>query len=90
MRQAAPSDVDTDLNGKRLFVATAQYSSPEYLVRKNWGDVDEVLKALSIYQVGATLHDLIMKRPIFSEYAALENKYALALSIYQFKITLQS
>lgn len=66
----------TDVDGQRLFVGTLQYSSPEFLLR-NEDDNDQGWRALSMYQVGAVLHDLIMRRPIFDEfvhpYAALVN-----------------
>jgi serine/threonine protein kinase len=66
----------TDQAETRRFVATAQYSSPEYLTR------DELpgaagFEALNIYQVGAVLHDLIMKTPIFREEAETQNRYIL-------------
>jgi eukaryotic-like serine/threonine-protein kinase len=66
----------TDTDGQRLFVGTLQYSSPEFLLRDEQNDADG-WRALAIYQVGAVLHDLIMRRPIFDEfvnpYAALVN-----------------
>lgn len=66
----------TDTDGQRLFVGTLQYSSPEFLLRDEEDDADG-WRALAIYQVGAVLHDLIMRRPIFEEfvnpYAALVN-----------------
>lgn len=66
----------TDVDGQRLFVGTLQYSSPEFLLRDE-EDNEGGWHALAIYQVGAVLHDLIMRRPIFDEfvnpYAALVN-----------------
>jgi eukaryotic-like serine/threonine-protein kinase len=66
----------TDVNDQRLFIGTLQYSSPEYLLRDEVNDA-RGWRALSIYQVGTVLHDLIMRRPIFGEfvnpYAALVN-----------------
>lgn len=66
----------TDVDGQRLFVGTLQYSSPEFLLRDE-EDTEGGWHALAIYQVGAVLHDLIMRRPIFEEfvnpYAALVN-----------------
>lgn len=66
----------TDVDGQRLFVGTLQYSSPEFLLRDE-EDSKRGWHALAIYQVGAVLHDLIMRRPIFDEfvnpYAALVN-----------------
>jgi eukaryotic-like serine/threonine-protein kinase len=50
------------------FVGTLQYSSPEALFRKE-EDSLEGWRALSFYQLGAVLHDLIMKSPIFQSFA---------------------
>jgi serine/threonine-protein kinase len=66
----------TDQAETRRFVATAQYSSPEYLTRDELRGA-EGFEALNIYQVGAVLHDLIMKTPIFREEADTQNKYIL-------------
>ena len=66
----------TDVDNQRLFIGTLQYSSPEFLLRNEEHNA-EGWRALSLYQVGAVLHDLIMRRPIFDEflnpYAALVN-----------------
>lgn len=66
----------TDVDGQKLFVGTLQYSSPEFLLRVEM-DSEEGWHALSMYQVGAVLHDLIMRRPLFEgfvhPYAALVN-----------------
>lgn len=70
----------TDVKQKYRFVATAQYSPPEYIMRE---DAVESFEALNIYQIGATLHDLIMKRPIFSEEAETLNRYVLFKAILE-------
>jgi hypothetical protein len=57
----------TDVDGQRVFVGTLQYSSPEFLLRDEEDDAAG-WRALSIYQVGAVLHDLIMRRSIFEEF----------------------
>lgn len=57
---------------QRIFVGTLQYSSPEFLFRTE-EDTEDGWRALSFYQLGAVLHDLIMKKPLFSEFA---NPYA--------------
>lgn len=57
----------TDTDGQQ-FVGTLQYSSPEFLVRAEEDTVDG-WKALTFYQLGAVLHDLIKGRPIFEEFA---------------------
>ena len=44
------------------FVATAQYSSPAYLFRDG-EPTEDMWKALTFYQLGAVLHDLLMQYP---------------------------
>jgi serine/threonine protein kinase len=70
----------TDHGKRRPFVATAQYSSPEYLFRLE-APSPELWLGLSIYQVGAVLHDLIMRKPLFAEEVATENRYAVAMAV---------
>lgn len=55
------------------FIGTLRYSSPEFLMRKEF-DTIEGWRAVTFYQLGAVLHDLIMKKPLFYEYS---NPYAL-------------
>jgi serine/threonine protein kinase len=57
----------TDTEGQQ-FVGTLQYSSPEFLFRKEQDTPDGWL-ALAFYQIGAVLHDLLTKKTIFQEYA---------------------
>ena len=75
-----PGRPSTDNEKQRLFLATAQYSSPEYLFR-----LDEpsprLWKGLNIYQVGAVLHDLIMRRQLFSEEIELKNRWLRARAV---------
>jgi hypothetical protein len=56
------------------FIGTLQYSSPEFLFRTE-DDTPDGWRALTFYQLGAVLHDLIMRERIFaaqfSPYAAL-------------------
>lgn len=70
----------TDHGQRRPFIATAQYSSPEYLFRLE-APSPALWKALSIYQVGGVLHDLVCRRPLFERAVAADNKYALAMSV---------
>lgn len=70
----------TDHGKQRPFLATAQYSPPEYLFR-TVEPSDELWNALNIYQVGAVVHDLIMQRPLFSDDYASGNRYRLALAV---------
>ncbi|RWL12817.1 MAG: hypothetical protein EOR88_26180 [Mesorhizobium sp.] len=58
----------TDMEGVHPFIGTLQYSSPEFLLREEDGTI-EGWRALTFYQIGAVLHDLIMREALFSEYA---------------------
>jgi serine/threonine protein kinase len=53
----------TDVD-QRSFIGTLRYSSPEFLDRKE-RDTTESWRAVTFYQIGAVLHDLIMQKPIF-------------------------
>lgn len=75
-----PDGAITDHNGTRPFVATAQYSSPEYLFRLD-APSKELWKALNIYQVGAVLHDLIMKKELYSDEVKLDNRWLIARAV---------
>jgi serine/threonine protein kinase len=59
------ADPITDESG-HPFVGTLQYSSPEYLYRREQ-DTVEGWRAVTFYQLGAILHDLIMRIPIFAD-----------------------
>ena len=54
---------------ERAFVGTLRYSSPEFLKREERDSV-EGWRAVTFYQLGAVLHDLIMQKPIFSEFSS--------------------
>ncbi|GGE05145.1 MULTISPECIES: protein kinase domain-containing protein [Rhizobium] len=51
---------------QRPFIGTLRYSSPEFLDRKE-KDTIEGWRAVTFYQMGAVLHDLLMKKPIFAD-----------------------
>jgi len=51
---------------KTPFIGTLQYSSPEFLKRRE-DPTPEGWRALTFYQLGAVLHDMIMKTRIFAE-----------------------
>ena len=51
-----------------IFVGTSRYSSPEFLLR-NEKDTPEGWRAITFYQLGAVLHDLIMRQPLFKEFS---------------------
>ncbi len=54
----------TDENDQRVFIGTLRYSPPELLYRRE-EDTIQGWRAITFYQLGAVLHDLIMKYPIF-------------------------
>jgi serine/threonine protein kinase len=78
LRPLAGSDL-TDADGVQAFVGTLQYSSPEFLLRQE-EDTPEGWRALTFYQIGGVLHDLIMRRALFSEFA---NPYARLVNAVQ-------
>jgi hypothetical protein len=74
-----PIGIGTDHDGQLPIVATARYSPPEYLFRL-LEPSPELWHALNVYQLGALLHDLIMREPLFhAEYLkSAENRYRFA------------
>ncbi|WAR43338.1 protein kinase domain-containing protein [Methylomonas rapida] len=70
----------TDHGALRPFLATAQYSSPEYLFRLDEPSL-KLWKGLNFYQLGAVLHDLIMKQPIFQHEVSLGNRWLVAKAV---------
>src|SRR5882724_4577 len=52
----------------RIFVGTTRYSPPEFLLR-NEKDTPDGWRAITFYQLGGVLHDLIMRRPLFKEFS---------------------
>lgn len=81
LKPVGDSDGPTDVDGQRIFIGTLQYSSPEFLLRKESNDQNG-WRALSLYQVGAVVHDLLMRRPIFEEFV---NPYAALVNAVQFE-----
>jgi hypothetical protein len=74
-----PIGSGTDYEGQLPVVATARYSPPEYLFRLLEPGPD-LWHALSVYQRGGLLHDLIMRKPLFeSEFLkCTDNRYRFA------------
>jgi hypothetical protein len=54
----------TDVDEKQ-FLGTLRYAPPEFLTREEKDDING-WRAVNIYQIGAVLHDLIMKKELFS------------------------
>jgi serine/threonine protein kinase len=74
-----PVGLGTDAGGNLPVLATARYSPPEYLFRL-MEPGPQLWHALTVYQLGALLHDLIMREPLFqAEYLrSAENRYRFA------------
>ncbi|MCD0492016.1 protein kinase [Chromobacterium violaceum] len=70
----------TDHGNQRPFLATAQYSSPEYLFRLD-EPTAKLWRGLNIYQVGAVLHDLIRKEPLFKHEMSLGNRWLVSRAV---------
>ena len=51
---------------QRYFIGTLRYSAPEFLLREE-KDTPEGWRAVTFYQLGAVLHDLIMRRRLFGD-----------------------
>lgn len=74
--------VGTDQGGQLPFIATAQYSSPEYMFRLTSSGPD-LWRGLTFYQLGGLIHDLIMKERLFEDVVqrATENRYLIAYAV---------
>lgn len=70
----------TDQGYALPFVATAQYSSPAYLFRSEQ-PTPAMWKALTFYQLGAVLHDLLMRYPLFDKEVRTQNRYRVAAAV---------
>ena len=81
MRPISTEDSDGTDHGYALpFVATARYSSPAYLFRDG-PPTEDMWRALTFYQLGAVLHDLLMKRPLFADEVRTKNRYRVAAAV---------
>jgi len=58
----------TDDEFKKNFIATLRYSPPELLMREEDG-TPEGWRAVTFYQLGGVLHDMIMTTPLFEEFS---------------------
>ena len=65
-RPLAPS---ADAGTGDAFVGTTRYSPPEYVFRRE-EDTPEGWRSVTFYQLGAVLHDMVMRRPIFCDVQA--------------------
>lgn len=74
-----PIGVGSDNNGQLPVLATARYAPPEYLFRL-LDPGPSLWHALNIYQLGALVHDLVMREPLFEEeyVRSVSNRYRFA------------
>lgn len=59
-----PDDEGGRLSGPE-FVATLRYSPPEFVWRTEDGSEDGAWRAITYYQLGATLYDILAEKPLF-------------------------
>ena len=64
----AAEDENQERRSGMEFVATPRYSPPEFVWRQEQEDADGAWRAVTFYQIGATLHDMIMGKPLFTGY----------------------
>jgi serine/threonine protein kinase len=57
----------TDEGDQHYFIGTLQYSPPELVFREEQPTV-EGWRAITFYQLGAILHDLLMRKPLFENF----------------------
>ncbi len=62
---ALSHDAEKRVSGEE-FVASLRYSPHEFVWRTEDTSDESAWRAVTFYQIGATLHDLIMQKPIFS------------------------
>ena len=62
----------TDEGDQRYFIGTLQYSPPDFLFREEEQSV-EAWRAITFYQLGGALHDMLMRKPLFEDF---KNPYA--------------
>ena len=59
----------TDQMGRQRFIGTHQYA-PSEMIHGKVADTLDGWRAVSFYQIGAVLHDLLVRRPLFDEYSS--------------------
>lgn len=77
LRPLASSDLTDE--GAQPFIGTLRYAPPEFLLRVE-DKTPDGWRAISFYQLGAVLHDLIMRTPLFTEFS---QPYALLVNAVQ-------
>jgi hypothetical protein len=57
----------TDVGDQHHFVGTLQYSPPEFMYREEKHSL-ESWRAITFYQLGGVLHDLLVRKPLFGDF----------------------
>jgi serine/threonine protein kinase len=68
----------TDSGSQVLFVGTNQYASPEFAMRKEENNPDG-WRAVTFYQLGGVLHDLITRTPLFAKHLGVPARLSQAV-----------
>lgn len=71
---------ETDQGAARPFLATAQYSSPEYLFRLD-EPTTKLWRGLTFYQIGAVMYELIEKTQLFANEMGAGNRWLVARAV---------
>jgi len=58
----------TDIGDSKPFIGTLRYAPPELLLRNEENNTNG-WKAINIYQIGATMHDVLMGYELFKQYS---------------------
>ena len=74
----------TDEGDQHYFIGTLQYSPPELIFREEEQSI-EAWRAITFYQLGAVLYDLLMRKPLFEEF---KNPYARLVRAVELEIPL--
>ena len=61
------SNLEDDITTATAFLGTTRYSSPEHLLREGEEESMEGWRALTFYQLGGLLHDMIMRKRLFDD-----------------------
>lgn len=77
-----PIGSGTDDDGQLPFVATARYSSPEYMFRL-MAPGPQLWQALNFYQLGGLIHDLLSGEQLFEDVVkqSTSNRYLIAYAV---------
>jgi serine/threonine protein kinase len=69
----------TDFEDHKPFIGTLKYAPPEFLLREEVQEKTDAWRAINLYQIAATVHDVIMGHEIFSQYSEPFAKLVIAV-----------